>query len=147
MWYNCGPHSTLYLLHFFMSTALIVLLSLFELEVYLRSHTKDSKNGFLDNFDKAALKLENCVVVNNYWLRILTFLTHMIFTNVPQSLKLTRKKTRNNNASMSLYTFVNRLLAHKCLHNNYNEEVSCNLPTIIRQARLPTITVAMDGIT
>ena len=47
---------------------------------------------------------------------------------------------------MSINKFANRL-AYKCLHNNYDEEVSFNLPPIIKQAKLPANAVTMDGIT
>ena len=92
------------------------------------------------------MKLERCVLTNTCWLRIWTTLVGMTITDALRSLKFVAKKSRNENANMSINKFANRL-AYKCLHNNYDEEVSFNLPPIIKQAKLPANAVTMDGIT
>lgn len=111
-------------------------------DYFEESNNIDSHN----QLRQAELRLEKCVLTNNCWLRIWTTLVGMTVTDALRSLKFVGKKTRNDYAHMSINKFTNRL-AYECLHNNFDEEASCNLPPIIRLAKLSASAVTMDGIT
>ena len=111
-------------------------------DYFQESNNIDSHN----QLRQAELKLEKRVLTNDCWLRIWTTLVGMTITDALRSLKFIGKKTRSNNAYMSINKFANRL-AYECLHNNYDEEGSYNLPSIIKAAKLPVNAVTMDGIT
>ena len=100
-------------------------------DYFQESSNNDSHNQLI----QAELKLEKCILTNDCWLMIWTTLVGMTVTDALQSLKFVGKKSRNNNANMSINKFANRL-AYKCLRNNFSEEPSFSLPSIAKQARL-----------